>query len=129
MVGTRYLLVAMGGALGSVARYFVGGLAPRLFGEGFPYGTLVVNVVGSFLISTVMGVSLNSTAIPVNARIFLTTGIMGGFTTYSAFNYETLALLQQRLWLTGGLNIAATLVGCLIAGLSGLFLARLLVGV
>jgi fluoride exporter len=128
MVGTRYLLVAVGGALGSMARYWVGGLAPRLFGEGFPYGTLVVNVVGSFLISAVMGVSLNTTAIPVHLRIFLTTGIMGGFTTYSAFNYETLALLQQRLWVTGGLNIAVTLLGCLLAGLLGLFLARLLVG-
>lgn len=128
MVGARYLLVAVGGALGSMARYWVGGLAPRLFGAGFPYGTLVVNLVGSFLISAVMGVSLNSTVIPVNLRIFLATGIIGGFTTYSAFNYETLALLQQRLWLTGGLNIAATLLGCFIAGLLGFLLARLLVG-
>ena len=128
MVGTRYLLVAVGGALGSMARYWVGGLAPRLLGAGFPYGTLVVNLVGSFLISGVMGVSLNSTVIPVNLRIFLATGIVGGFTTYSAFNYETLALLQQRLWLTGGLNIAATLLGCFIAGFLGFLLARLLVG-
>jgi fluoride exporter len=128
MVGARYLLVAVGGALGSMARYWVGGLAPRLFGAGFPYGTLVVNLVGSFLISAVMGVSLNSTVIPVNLRIFLATGMIGGFTTYSAFNYETLALLQQRLWLTGGLNIAATLLGCFIAGLLGFLLARLLVG-
>jgi fluoride exporter len=127
-LGTRYFLVALGGALGSMARYWVGGLAPRLFGEGFPYGTLVVNLVGSFLIAVVMGVSLNSFAIPVNLRIFLTTGVLGGFTTYSAFNYETLALLQQRLWLTGGLNIAATLLGCLISGLLGFLLARLLVG-
>jgi fluoride exporter len=125
---TRYLLVAVGGALGSMARYWVGGLAPRLFGEGFPYGTLVVNLVGSFLIALVMGVSLNSTLIPVNLRIFLATGVIGGFTTYSAFNYETLALLQQRLWLTGGLNIAATLLGCLVSGFLGFALARLLVG-
>ena len=87
-----------------------------------------MNLVGSFLISGVMGVSLNSTVIPVNLRIFLATGIVGGFTTYSAFNYETLALLQQRLWLTGGLNIAATLLGCFIAGFLGFLLARLLVG-
>ena len=128
MMATRYLLVAVGGALGSMARYWVGGLAPRLFGEGFPYGTLVVNVLGSFLISMVMGVSLNSTVIPVNARIFLATGVIGGFTTYSAFNYETVALLQQRLWLTGGLNILATLLGCLVMGMLGLLLAKLLVG-
>jgi fluoride exporter len=128
MLATRYLLVAAGGALGSMARYWVGGLGPRLFGEGFPYGTLVVNVVGSFLISVVMGVSLNSTLIPVNERIFLATGVIGGFTTYSAFNYETLLLLQQRLWLTGGLNVAATLLGCLVSGLLGFVLARLLLG-
>lgn len=111
-----------------MARYWVGGVAPRLFGEGFPYGTLVVNVVGSFLISVVMGTALNSTLVPVNLRVFLTTGIIGGFTTYSAFNYETLALLQQRLWLTGGLNLLVTVLGCLVAGALGLVVAKLLVG-
>ena len=127
-MGTRYLLVALGGAAGSVARYWVGGLAPRLLGEGFPYGTLVVNLVGSFLISLVMGVALNTTLVPVNLRVFLATGVVGGFTTYSAFNYETLALLQQRLWLTGGLNLLATFLGCLLAGVLGLWAAKLLVG-
>jgi CrcB protein len=126
--GTRYLLVALGGAAGSMARYWVSGLAPILFGEGFPYGTLVVNLVGSFLISVVMGVALNTGLVPVNARVFLVTGIIGGFTTYSAFNYETLALLQQRLWLTSGLNVAATLVGCFVTGVLGLLVARLLSG-
>jgi CrcB protein len=110
-----------------MARYWVGGLAPRLFGLGFPYGTLVVNLLGSFLIAVVMGVSLNSSLIPVSLRIFLATGVMGGFTTYSAFNYETFALLQQRLWLTGGLNLATTVLGCLLAGFLGLAVARLLV--
>jgi fluoride exporter len=124
----RYLLVAVGGAFGSVARYWVAGVAPRLWGEAFPYGTLVVNVLGSFLISLVMGVALSTTLIPVNLRVFLTTGIIGGFTTYSTFNYETLALLQERLWWTGSLNVAITLLGCVIAGMLGLLVARLLVG-
>ncbi len=128
MLWIRYLLVALGGALGSMGRYWVGGLAPRLLGQGFPYGTLVVNVVGSFLISLVMGVALATTSIPVNLRLFLTTGIIGGFTTYSTFNYETLVLLQQRLWLTGGLNLLATLLGCLVAGLLGLGVARFVTG-
>jgi fluoride exporter len=128
MLGTRYLLVAAGGALGSMARYWVGGWAPRLFGPAFPYGTLVVNLVGSFLISLVMGVGLSTSAVSPNARIFLTTGILGGFTTYSSFNYETLALLEQRLWLGGGLNLVATVGGCLVAGLLGLGLARMLIG-
>jgi fluoride exporter len=128
VLATRYLLVAFGGATGSVVRYWVGGIAPRVFGEAFPYGTLVVNLLGSFLISVVMGVALSTSLVPVNLRIFLTTGIMGGFTTYSAFNYETLALLQQRLWFTGGLNVVTTVLGCLVAGLLGLLLARVLVG-
>ncbi|MGO8969346.1 MAG: fluoride efflux transporter CrcB [Myxococcaceae bacterium] len=127
MTWTRYLLVALGGAVGSAGRYWVSGLAPRILGQAFPYGTLVVNVVGSFLISLVMGVALNTTSIPVNLRLFLTTGIIGGFTTYSTFNYETLMLLQQRLWLTAGLNLVGTALGCLIAGLLGLAVARLLV--
>ncbi len=127
MTSTRYLLVALGGAVGSVGRYWVGGLAPRVLGQAFPYGTLLVNVFGSFFISLVMGVALSSTSIPVNLRLFLTTGIIGGFTTYSTFNYETLVLLQQRLWLTAGLNLVGTLCGCLVAGVLGLAVARLLV--
>ncbi len=127
-MSTRFLLVALGGALGSVGRYWVGGLAPRLLGQAFPYGTLVVNLLGSFLISLVMGVALQSTSVPVNLRLFLTTGVMGGFTTYSTFNYETLLLLQQKLWLAAGLNLAGTLLGCLVAGVLGLWVARLVVG-
>jgi len=128
MLGTRYLLVALGGALGSMARFWMSGFAPRVFGIGFPYATLLVNLLGSFLISLVMGVALSSTLVPVNLRIFLTTGIMGGFTTYSAFNYETLAAFEEHLWLVGGLNVAATVLGCLVAGLLGMLLARVLVG-
>src|SRR5271165_4034739 len=128
MLFTRYLLVAFGGALGSVGRYWVGGLAPRLLGQAFPYGTLLVNVLGSFLVALVMGVALHSTSVSVNVRLFLTTGVLGGFTTYSTFNYETLVLLQQKLWVALGLNLAGTLLGCLCAGVLGLFVARLVVG-
>jgi len=127
MTATRYLLVAAGGALGSVARYWVGGWAPRLFGQAFPYGTFIVNLVGSFLIAVIMTVALNTAIISPNARLFLTVGIMGGFTTYSSFNYETLVLLQQRLWGTGLLNLGVTLAACLIAGTAGLALGRLLI--
>ncbi len=128
MLFTRYLLVALGGALGSAGRYWVGGWAPRMLGPAFPYGTLLVNLLGSFFISLVMGVALQTTSIPVNLRLFLTTGFLGGFTTYSTFNYETLVLLQQKLWLAAGFNVAETLLGCLIAGLLGLWVARLVTG-
>jgi fluoride exporter len=124
----RFLMVATGGALGSMARYWVGGWAPRIFGQAFPYGTLIVNTVGSFLVAVIMSVGLRTTVISPNLRLFLTVGVMGGFTTYSSFNYETLALFQQRLWMTGVLNMAVTGLGCLLAGVLGLALAQVTIG-
>jgi CrcB protein len=124
----RVGLVALGGAIGSVARYGVGALAAQLFGPAFPFGTLLVNLSGSFLIAVVMHIALTGSAISLELRIFLTTGIMGGFTTYSSFNYETLALLNQRAYALAGLNMAATVVGCLLAGILGLAAGRALAG-
>lgn len=124
----RVALVALGGALGSVARYGAGALAAKLLGPAFPWGTLLVNLTGSFLISLVMHLALSGTAISLELRIFLTTGILGGFTTYSSFNYETLALLNQRAYGLAGLNLAATVLGCLTAGVLGLAAGRAVAG-
>jgi CrcB protein len=124
----RVALVALGGAIGSVARYGVGALAAQLFGSAFPFGTLLVNLSGSFLIAIIMHVALAGTAISLELRIFLTTGIMGGYTTYSSFNYETLALINQRAYGLAGLNVAATVVGCFLAGVLGLATGRALAG-
>jgi CrcB protein len=125
---TRVALVALGGAIGSVARYGVGALAAQLLGPTFPWGTLFVNLSGSFLIALVMHVALTGTAVSLEMRIFLTTGIMGGFTTYSSFNYETLALIDQRAYALASLNLAATVVGCLLAGVLGLASGRAMAG-
>ena len=125
---TRVILVALGGAIGSVARYGVGAVAAQLLGSTFPWGTLLVNLSGSFLIAVVMHVALAGTAISLELRIFLTTGIMGGYTTYSSFNYETLALIDQRAYGLAGLNVAATVVGCFLAGVLGLAAGRALAG-
>ncbi len=125
---SRVGLVALGGAIGSVARYWVGAVAAQLLGAGFPWGTLAVNVTGSFLIALIMHLALTGSAISLELRIFLTTGIMGGFTTYSSFNYETLALLNQRAYGLAGLNLAATVLGCLAAGVLGLAAGRALAG-
>jgi CrcB protein len=124
----RVGLVALGGALGSVARYGVGALAAQLLGPAFPWGTLLVNLTGSFLIALVMHLALTGTVISLEMRIFLTTGIMGGFTTYSSFNYETLALLNQRAYWLAGMNLAGTVLGCLVAGVLGLAAGRAVVG-
>jgi fluoride exporter len=125
---SRVLLVALGGALGSVARYGVGVAAPRVLGAGFPWGTLLVNVVGSFLIALVMHLAVATAAISPSARLFLTTGVMGGFTTYSTFNYETLNLVGERLWGVAALNVAVTVVGCLVAGVLGQAAGRAMAG-
>ena len=125
---TRVIVVALGGAIGSVARYGVGAVAAQLLGSTFPWGPLLVNLSGSFLIAVVMHVALAGTAISLELRIFLTTGIMGGYTTYSSFNYETLALINQRAYGLAGLNLAATVVGCFLTGVLGLAAGRVLAG-
>jgi len=120
----RLLLVALCGGLGSGARYLLGGWIDRAIGSAFPYGTIAINAIGSFLIAVIMYLSLRANLIGPDLRLALATGVMGGFTTYSSFNYETLALLQRGAWLEGALNVAATVLLCLLAGGLGLALAR-----
>ena len=124
----RLAWVCLGSALGGGARYLVSLGALRWLGPGFPYGTLAVNLIGSFLISAIMHVALTTTWISPGMRLFLTTGVMGGFTTYSAFNYETLALATDGEWLLAATNIVVTLAVCALAGILGLAVARLAVG-
>ena len=125
---TRFLLVCLGGAAGTGARYLFGGWAQRTFGATFPYGTLGVNLIGSFLIAVIMSLSLEKGIIPADLRVILTTGVMGGFTTYSSFNFETTRLLQQGLLGLAALNVGLTLLGCFAAGALGLLAGRLLGG-
>ena len=124
----RLAWVCLGSALGGGARYLVSLGALRWLGPGFPYGTLAVNLIGSFLISAIMYIALTTTWISPGMRLFLSTGVMGGFTTYSAFNYETLALATDGEWLLAATNVVATLVVCALAGILGLAAARLAVG-
>ena len=120
----RFLLVCLGGAIGSGARYLFSTAMSRVFGN-FPVGTLGVNVIGSFLISVVMALALERGALSVEARLFIVTGVLGGFTTYSSFNYETLHLVQSGAAGLAVLNVALTLVCCVGAGVLGLWAGRL----
>ena len=113
------LLVCLGGAIGTGARYFVAATAPRLFGTAFPYGTLAVNVLGSFLLGAIMHVGLTTTLLSPTTRLVLATGVMGGFTTYSTFNYETMQYVQRGAFRLAALNVLATLLLCLLAGAAG----------
>ena len=120
----RFLIVCGAGAAGCGVRYLVSLWAAKRFGTGFPYGTLFVNVVGSFAIALVLEVSTRVASFPPNLRLALTTGFIGGMTTYSAFNYETTALATTGNAMRGLLNIGVTLIGCLVAGYLGLLLGR-----
>ncbi len=118
----------MGSALGGGARYLVGGWVMRWVGPTFAYGTLSVNVLGSFLLAGLMFAGVEAGAIPPNLRLMLTTGVMGGFTTYSTFSYETLQYLQEGAWFTGIVNVLVTVFGCLLASLLGWVLTKSLFG-
>ena len=91
---TRFALICLGGAFGTGARYLLGGVVARWAGPDFPYGTLLINVLGSFLIGVVQQVGLTSLQIPDTLRLVLAVGVMGGFTTYSSFSYETIRLVD-----------------------------------
>jgi CrcB protein len=120
----RFFLICLGGAVGTGARYLLGGWAQRALGTTFPYGTLIINALGSFCIVVIMYLSIQRGLIPPTLRLVLTTGIMGGFTTYSTFNYETIRLLQDGAPGLAALNVLATVFVCLLAGGIGVFVCR-----
>jgi CrcB protein len=123
----RFAWICLGGAIGTGARYLVSGWAVVLFGPLFPWGTLAVNVSGSFLIGAVMQAALTTKMIPPMVRLFLTAGVLGGFTTYSSFSYETIRLAREgALWLATA-NFALTSVACFLAGFAGIALVERLV--
>lgn len=123
----QVLLIGLAGGLGTLARYGIGVWAGKALGTGFPYGTFIVNVAGCFLIALVSELAILMIVSP-NLRLILTTGFMGGLTTYSSFNNETTSLLRERAWATGLLNVGLTLAVCFVAGLLGLMAARRLAG-
>lgn len=124
----RLLLVCLGGAIGSGARFLASGWLERAFGAHFPLGTLFVNVTGSFLIALVLEVAGRTSVVTPDVRLFLTTGVMGGYTTYSSFNQETLRLAHGGSAGLAALNVGITVVGCAAGGLLGIAAGRLLAG-
>jgi len=114
-----YLWVAIGGALGSVARFGIGGLVAGKFGQTFPWGTLFVNVTGSFIIGLIGAVAAPEGKMDPQSRVFATqllmTGVCGGYTTFSSFSLQTLNLIQDREWLYAGANMLLSVFLCLVA--------------
>jgi len=111
-----YLLVALGGAIGSIGRYALSGFVAMRFGEVFPFGTLIINVVGSFVIGFFATLTAPDGRLFVGAgtRQFVMTGVCGGFTTFSSFSLQTLNLMQDGEWLYAGWNVIGSVTLCLV---------------
>ena len=120
-----YLWIAIGSALGGIARYWCSGVAARLIGETFPWGTLIVNVIGSFIIGffAILTGPDGRILVPSVARQFVMIGLCGGFTTFSSFSLQTLNLATDGEYLYAGLNVVLSVVLCLIAVWLGSILA------
>lgn len=123
----RFLCICLAGAAGSGTRYLIALWAAQRLGSSFPYGTLIVNLVGCFAIAAVMHAALTLSWSPT-VRSAIAIGFIGGFTTYSSFNYETTRLLEEGAHGPAALNALATIVGSLAAGWLGSMFARQLLG-
>jgi len=116
-----YLWVAIGGALGSLARFWFANVMAVALGTAFPWGTLMINILGSFIISF-FGASTDRFNIPYEARVFVTVGLCGGFTTFSSFSLQTIDLIRTGQPTRAALYVAASVILCL-AGCAGGFAA------
>lgn len=114
---TTYLWIALGSALGGIARFWCSSTIDRMIGETFPWGTFMVNLTGSFvigLLGTLSGPE-GRWFLPTDARIFVMVGLCGGYTTFSSFSYQTLNLARDGEWLWAGANVIISVVVCLAA--------------
>jgi fluoride exporter len=121
-----WVAVAVGGALGSVARFWLAGVMTELTGPRFPWGTLLINVLGSCVIGLVAGLTLTPERVGLHPdlRIFLMTGVCGGFTTFSAFSLQTLELMQSGdVWPAFGYAVGSVVL-CVLATYGGWVLGR-----
>lgn len=123
----RFFWICLAGAAGTGARYLIVVWAAQRLGSAFPYGTLVVNLIGCFAIAALMHAAL-TLGWPATTRAAVTIGFIGGLTTYSSFNYETMRLVEEGAPTTAALNLALTVMGGFMAGWLGLITAREMLG-
>ncbi len=124
-----FVWVAIGGAAGSCLRYWVSlVLGPFTVGHGFPWATLTANVLGSLGLGLVFVLGEDRSWFGADLRLLLGTGVMGGFTTYSAFNLESIGLMQNGAWARAALYMGGTVAGCLVAGVLGVIVGRAIKG-
>ena len=119
--------IAFGSAIGGVTRYLVGGAVQRLTPGTFPVGTLIVNVTGSFLLGAILRYAIDTPAVTPELRAFLTIGFCGGYTTFSTFSYESVALLEDGDWVRAAVYIGLSVALSIAVTFLGLAAARELV--
>ena len=122
----KVIAIAIAGAIGTIARYWLGGLMQERFNSNFPAGTFAVNMIGSFLFGVVWSLAEERLVISNEARIVILTGFMGAFTTFSTFMFDTAVLMRDSLWLLAAGNLAAQIVVGLICTFLGLAVGRVI---
>jgi CrcB protein len=120
----EFLLIGAGAVLGANTRYWLTSLFTARFGTSFPYGTLVINITGSFLLGFVLVLISNRIAVDPGYRLLIGTGFLGAYTTFSAFSYDTIALLERGDVMQAMVNAVASLLGSLFAAYLGIVLAQ-----
>ncbi|MHB1004240.1 MAG: fluoride efflux transporter CrcB [Chloroflexota bacterium] len=123
---TKFLIIGLGGFLGANARYLVGGWVAERLGPSFPFGTLVVNVSGCFVIGLVLTLLVDRFVLPPEARLFFVIGFLGAYTTFSSYAFESLSLIETRAYLAAVANLVGNVVLGMLAVVFGATLARLL---
>jgi CrcB protein len=117
----KYLVLSLAGAAGTLARFWVGGFVQRLSGEAFPFGNFLVNLSGCLLFGLIYALVENRSGLPGELRLYVLTGFMGAYTTFSTYMFESVALLQHGQWLAASANLfGQTVLGivCIMAGLA-----------
>ena len=122
--GLKIFLIALFGAIGTLARYGLQGLMHLRMGSGFPYGTLLVNLSGCFLLGLIGQLTLNRMLISADMRMAIAVGFFGGFTTFSSFGWETAKMLEDGEWLRATTYVGASVVAGLLLSVAGIRLAN-----
>lgn len=118
-------IIAVGGAIGAVCRYLLSSQIAQVAGTQFPWGILIVNVVGGFLMGAIAGIGAQSMGISQETRTFLTTGVLGGFTTFSAFSLDTALLIERGDIIHAAAYVLSSVIGSVMALFLGLYMVRM----
>ncbi len=124
----HFLLVGLGGAIGAMLRHGAGLMSMRVMGADFPWGTFAINIIGSLCIGIITGLLALMTAWSQEVRLFVVVGVLGGFTTFSAFSLDTILLVERGQIVNAALYVFGSVVLSIIAAFLGLFLMRAVAG-